>query len=341
MSKIEGENKKVIVIAEIGVNHNGNISLAKKLIDKASESGADIAKFQSFKPQNLLTGYAKKANYQLNNSSEDESQFEMLKRLELSREDHLILIEYCKKKEIEFLSSPFNAEDLLFLDSLGVRRIKIPSGEITNPILLKEAGSLNKQVILSTGMSNMKEVEIAFSLIVSGGITPKDITILHCNTEYPTPYEDVNLKAMLSIKNLLDVDVGYSDHTLGIEVPIAAVALGATVIEKHLTLDRAMDGPDHKSSLEPKEFLEMTRCIRNIEDALGKKEKKPSESELKNIQIARKSIVALRSIKKGEAFSLENICFKRPGTGISPMEYESLLGTKAKRIFEEDDLIEV
>ena len=272
---------KVLVIAEIGVNHNGDMKLAKDLIDIAKESGADIAKFQSFQASNLVTSYAEKAEYQSKLLDSNESQYEMLKNLELSKENHKELLAYCNKVEIEFLSSPFDAKNLDDLLKLGIKRIKIPSGELTNPLLLTKAAKTNKKILLSTGMSTLEEVKTAFDLLINCGAQPQDLTILHCNTDYPSLYKDVNLKAMLTIKNKLGVSVGYSDHTLGIEIPIAAVALGASVIEKHLTLDVNMEGPDHPASLEADDFKQMVKSIRNIEQAIGDGIKVPSSSEKK------------------------------------------------------------
>lgn len=331
--------KKVFIIAEAGVNHNGSIHLAKKLIDVASDAGVDAVKFQTFKAQNLATVYAKKANYQKNLTSQKETQFEMLKKLELKREMHIDLINYCKTKEIEFLSSPFDHESIELLKHLGLKIFKIPSGEITNLPYLRHIGKLNKKIILSTGMSNMDEVKIAFNILTSCGTKRNNIIVLHANTEYPTPMKDVNLNAMITIGKELNVSFGYSDHTLGIEVDIAAVALGAKCIEKHFTLDRNMEGPDHKASLEPEQLKEMVKAIRNIEIALGSKIKKPSQSEIKNIKIARKSIVAKKKIKKGDVFDEQNLTIKRPGTGICPTKWNKIIGTKSSKDYNEDELI--
>lgn len=330
---------RVFIIAEAGVNHNGSIELAKQLIDKASEAGADAVKFQSFKAEKLVTKNAKKAEYQQITTSNKESQFEMIKKLELDYERHRELIDYSHSKNIVFLSSPFDIESIELLNKLGLEIFKIPSGEITNLPYLRKIGSLKKKVILSTGMSTLGDIEKALEILRSGGTT--EITVLHCNTEYPTPMEDVNLLAMKTIKDAFKVEVGYSDHTLGIEVPIAAVTLGAAVIEKHFTLDKAMEGPDHKASLEPEEFKEMVRCIKNIEQALGDGVKKLTDSESKNINIARKSIVAGRKIKKGEILREDNLAVKRPGDGIHPMRWDEILGREAKRDFLEDELIEI
>ncbi len=331
--------KKVFIIAEAGVNHNGSIELAKKLIDKASEAGADAVKFQSFKAEKLLTKNAQKAQYQEMTTGNEENQFEMIKRLELGYKKHEELINYCKSKNIMFLSSPFDLESIDLLNNLGLEIFKIPSGEITNLPYLRKIGSLKKNVILSTGMSTLGDIEKALEILRESGTT--DITVLHCNTEYPTPMKDVNLNAMNTIKESFKVEVGYSDHTLGIEVPIAAVALGATVIEKHFTLDKTMEGPDHKASLEPEELKDMVRCIRNIEKALGDGVKRLTESESKNINIARKSIVAGRYIKKGEVLTEENLEIKRPGNGISPIRWNEVIGKVANRDYEEDEMIKI
>ena len=331
--------KKVFIIAEAGVNHNGSIHLAKKLIDVAADAGVDAVKFQTFKAQNLATIYAKKANYQKNLTSQNESQFEMLKKLELTREMHIELINYCKTKNLKFLSSPFDIESIELLKNLGLKMFKIPSGEITNLPFLRHIGKLNKKVILSTGMSNMNEIKIALEVLIRSGTKINNITVLHANTEYPTPMEDVNLKAMLTIGRELNVNFGYSDHTLGIEVDIAAVAMGAKCIEKHFTLDHNMEGPDHKASLEPDKLKEMVKAIRNIEVALGSHIKKPTKSELQNIQIARKSIVAKTKIKKGALLNENNITIKRPSGGISPMKWDEVLGTEAKKDYKKDEMI--
>ena len=331
--------KDILIIAEAGVNHNGGIILAKELIAKAKYAGADIIKFQTFISENVVSKYAPKAEYQNNNTKTDESQLEMVKKLELSFDDFIELNNYCKEIGIEFLSTAFDFESIDFLNQLGMQVWKIPSGEITNlPYLIKIA-KLNKKVILSTGMSTMREIEDAVNILKDHGAS--ELIILHCTTEYPTPYEDVNLNAMLAIKERFGYEVGYSDHTMGIEVPIAAVALGAKVIEKHFTLDRTMDGPDHKASLEPSELKTMVDAIRNIELSMGTGIKEPADSEKKNIAIARKSIVANKSIKKGEILTEQNLTVKRPGDGISPMKWFEIIGTKAIRDFEEDELIEI
>lgn len=329
---------RTLIIAEAGVNHNGDINLAKKLIDAAAEAGADYVKFQTFKSENLVQKTAKKADYQIENTKNNDSQLEMLKKLELSYENHTPLIDYCKKKNIKFLSTAFDFESIEFLKD-KIDFYKIPSGEITNLPYLEKVVKLNLDIVMSTGMANMKEVKEAFNVLTENGIQKEKITILHCNTEYPTPMEDVNLNAMLSIKKEIGVSVGYSDHTLGIEIPIAAVALGAKVIEKHFTLDRNMEGPDHIASLEPEELKAMVKAIRNIEKALGNGVKEPSNSEQKNIPIVRKSIVAQKNIKKGVIFTKDNITVKRPGSGISAMNWYDVLGTKANKDYKTDELI--
>ena len=329
----------VFIIAEAGVNHNGSIDLAKKLIDAASIAGADAVKFQSFKAENLTTKNAQKAIYQKEITNIKESQFNMLKKLELNVEMHKELIAYCANKKIIFLSSPFDHESIELLNTLGLEIFKIPSGEITNLPYLRYLGKLNKKIILSTGMSSMDEVKCALKILINSGTKKNNITILHANTEYPTPMEDVNLNAMLALGKELDIKFGYSDHTLGIEVNIAAVAMGASSIEKHFTLNCNMQGPDHKASIEPDQLKEMVKSIRNIELAFGDGIKKPSKSEKKNIKIVRKSIVAKTKIKKGEIFSEKNLSVKRPGEGISPMKWDSILGTEAKKDYNEDELI--
>jgi len=331
--------KKTIIIAEAGVNHNGNIELAKKLIDVAAKAGVDYVKFQTFKAELAVSKNTKKAEYQKLTTNAEESQFDMIKKLELDKKAHIELIDYCNKKNIKFISSPFDLESIDLLYELNIPLYKIPSGEITNYPYLKKIAEKKLPVIMSTGMANMKEIEDALGVLLENGLQKTQITILHANTEYPTPMQDVNLKAMLTIKKEFDVEVGYSDHTNGIEVDIAAAALGARVIEKHFTLDKTMKGPDHKASLEPKELIAMVKAIRNIEVALGSGIKKPSPSETKNIPIARKSIVAKQNIKKGTIFSKENITVKRPGTGISPMRWNDILGQQAIKDFNKDDLI--
>ena len=334
--------KRTLIIAEAGVNHNGDIAKAKALIDKGAEAGVDYVKFQTFKAGNLVTKQAKRAAYQDKNTQDNDSQYEMLKKLELSQKDHQELIDYCVQKGVQFLSTGFDFESLEFLAGLGITIAKIPSGEITNLPYLRQVANLFPEVILSTGMANITEIKDALKVLTDNGVSKDKITVLHCNTEYPTPMEDVNLKAMLHIQRELGVPVGYSDHTLGIEVPIAAVALGATVIEKHFTLDKTLPGPDHKASLEPEELKAMVMAIRNVEKAIGGSGlKEVSKSEAKNKPIARKSIVATKTIKKGDLFSVENLTVKRPGTGISPMQWDNVIGKTAKKDFEEDDLIEL
>jgi len=338
---MQGDEKtvSVFVIAEAGVNHNGSLELAKQLVDAVKESGADCVKFQTFISKNVVSKNAKKADYQKQRTNAEETQLDMLKKLELSFDEFVELSQYCTEKEIEFLSTAFDFESIEFLNGLGMSRWKIPSGDITNlPYLIKIA-QLNMPVILSTGMSTMDDIRNAVAALKENGAG--DITVLHCTTEYPTPYSDVNLNAMLSIKKEFNVNVGYSDHTKGIEVPIAAVALGAKVIEKHFTLDRNMEGPDHKASLEPSELKAMVDAIRNIEVALGDGKKLPAESEKKNMVVARKSIIAKRNISKGEIFSEDNLSVKRPGEGISPMMWFDVLGKVAIRDFKEDELIEL
>ena len=331
---------KVVIIAEAGVNHNGSLELAKKLVDVAALAGADYIKFQTFKAEKLVTKSAKKANYQIANmESNDNSQFDMLKKLEMPESWHHELINHSNSRNIKFLSTGFDFESVDLLEKLNVDYFKIPSGEITNKPYLVHIANKSRPVIISTGMSTLFEISEAINILINNGLNKNQITVLHCNTEYPTPIKDVNLNSMLQIKNELGVEVGYSDHTLGIEIPIAAVALGATVIEKHITLDKEMVGPDHKASLEPNELIEMVRSIRNIEIAMGSFVKEPSESELNNIKVARKSIVASCSIKKGDAFSINNITTKRPGTGISPMLWDEIIGKTSIMDFEQDDLI--
>ena len=329
----------VFIIAEAGVNHNGSIELAKKLIDVASEAGVDAVKFQTFKAKNLVSKKAQKAQYQKRNTDANESQFEMIKKLELDKNSHHELLEYCTMKNIMFLSSPFDLESIELLNDLNIEIFKIPSGEIINLPYLKKVGSLKKRVILSSGMANMQEIEDAMTVLIDAGTLKENITVLHANTMYPTPMEDVNLKAMLSIGERCNVAFGYSDHTLGIEVDIAAVALGASIIEKHFTLDKTMDGPDHKASLEPDELIAMVKAIRNIELALGSSVKEPSKSERPNIKIARKSIVASRDISRGEILTQDNLAIKRPGNGINPMKWDDIIGTFATKDYKEDELI--
>ncbi len=330
---------KVFIIAEAGVNHNGSVDLAKKLIDVASEAGADAVKFQTFKTENLVSINAQKAEYQKKTTSTEENQFEMIKKLELDVDTHKILLEYCNFKNIMFLSTPFDNDSVNLLDDLGLKIFKIPSGEITNLPYLEQIGKLNKQIILSTGMADIGEIEDALDILINSGTKKENITILHTNTEYPTPMEDVNLKAMNTIGYTFNCNYGYSDHTLGIEVDIAAVAMGGTVIEKHFTLDKNMKGPDHQASLEPSELKAMVKAIRNIELALGNGIKKPSKSESKNIITARKSIVANSEIRKGDLLTKENLGVKRPSNGISPMNWYDIIGTIAKKDYKKDEII--
>jgi len=330
----------VFIIAEAGVNHNGSIELAKKLIDVAAEAGVDAVKFQTFKAEKLVSKDAQKATYQKENmSSSDNSQFAMLKKLELDIETHHELIAYCKSRNIMFLSTPFDHESIDMLNDLGLEIFKIPSGEITNLPYLRHIGSLKKEIILSTGMADIGEIEDALDILINAGTKRENITVLHANTMYPTPMEDVNLNAMVTIGNTFDIAFGYSDHTLGIEVDIAAVAMGASCIEKHFTLDKTMEGPDHKASLEPNELKAMVKAIRNIEVALGSKIKKPTPSEKPNMIAARKSIVALKPIKKGEILGRNNLTTKRPGNGINPMRWDEVVGSVANKNYNEEDLI--
>ncbi|PUE64507.1 N-acetylneuraminate synthase [Arcobacter caeni] len=332
--------KKVFIIAEAGVNHNGSIELAKKLIDVAVEAQVDAVKFQTFKASNLVSKNAQKADYQKNNMNDaDDSQFNMLKKLELDLETHKELISYCNSKNIMFLSTPFDHDSIELLNDLGLEIFKIPSGEITNLPYLRHIGKLNKKVILSTGMADIGEIEDALDVLYKAGTRKENITVLHANTMYPTPMEDVNLRAMITIGNTFDVAYGYSDHTLGIEVPTAAVAMGASCIEKHFTLDCTMEGPDHKASLEPYELKAMVKAIRNIELALGNSIKKPSKSEMPNISIARKSIVAKTAIKKGDTLNETNLAVKRPGNGINPMRWDEIIGTVSSKDYNKDEII--
>ena len=331
---------KTYIIAEAGVNHNGSLEFAKKMIDSAVTAGADAVKFQTFKAEKVVSRYAPKAEYQKKTTTADESQLEMIKKLELDEVAHKELLACCRTRNIQFLSTPFDLESIDLLNKLGLEIFKIPSGEITNLPYLRKIGALKKEIIMSTGMSDLGEIENALDVLAGAGMKLKNITILHCNTEYPTSMQDVNLKAMQTIKAAFPgIRVGYSDHTEGIEVPIAAVAMGATIIEKHFTLDKNMEGPDHKASLEPDELTAMVKAIRNIEKVLGTGIKKPSPSELKNKPIARKSIVAARNIRKGESFTEENLTVKRPGTGISPMRWDEVIGQRASKDYQQDELI--
>jgi N,N'-diacetyllegionaminate synthase len=335
------EKLKTLIIAEAGVNHNGDMGLARDLIDVAAEAGADFVKFQTFTADKLVTKNAEKAEYQNNTTGADESQHSMIKKLELTREMHEALIEYCKSRDIQFFSTGFDTKSVDLLVELGLEIFKIPSGEITNLPYLRHVGGYGKSVILSSGMATTDEIRAALDILIAAGTPRKRITVLHCNTEYPTPMTDVNLRAMLTIRDTFDVQIGYSDHTLGIEVAIAAVALGGTIIEKHFTLDRNLPGPDHKASLEPEELKAMVTAIRNIEKAMGDGVKRPSSSEAKNISIARKSLVAACDILEGEVFNGTNLAVKRPGTGLSPMRWDEVLGCKAPRNFAPDELIEL
>ena len=332
----------VLIIAEAGVNHNGSMEIAKQLVDAAVEAGVDIIKFQTFKAEKLVSKTAKQAEYQKKNIGDgNDSQYEMLKKLELSEKDHEELMAYCKEKGIRFWSTAFDFESMDYLHSLGLGLWKIPSGEITNYPFIRKIASYGEDVIMSTGMCEMMDIQNAMDVLLRYGIRKEQITLLHCNTQYPTPYQDVNLNAMASIKHKFDIQVGYSDHTSGIEVPIAAVALGAKIIEKHFTIDRNLPGPDHKASLEPYELKAMVSAIRHIEQALGDGIKRVSDSEKANISVARKSIVAACSIKKGELLTEENLTVKRPGTGLSPMLWDKVVGTIAIKDYEEEDLIQL
>lgn len=331
---------KTLIIAEAGVNHNGDVNMAKKLIDIAAQAGADLVKFQTFSANRLVTQGATKADYQILTTNNTESQHDMLRKLELTDSVHHELIAHCASQDIGFFSTGFDVESINLLVGLGQDLFKIPSGEITNLPYLQHIGKLKKTVILSTGMSNMDEIEAAIKVLEESGTNRSKITVLHCTTAYPVPMSDVNLRAMQSIQNKFKVAVGYSDHTLGIEIPIAAVALGATIIEKHFTTDRSLPGPDHKASLEPAELTAMIDGIRNIEKALGDGVKRLMPSEISNLPIARKSIVASQSIKAGELFTDHNLAAKRPGTGISPMDWNKLIGRAATRDYLADELID-
>jgi N,N'-diacetyllegionaminate synthase len=332
--------KPVFIIAEAGLNHNGTLERAIEMIQVVKEASADAVKFQTAVPELVMTKDAAKADYQLQITEKDETQLEMVKKFHLPLDAYKRLKTECEKHRIEFMSTPFDEVSIETLKKLGLNRYKIPSGEITNLLYLRQIGCIGKPIIMSTGMATLEEVRVAKNVLLEVGAEKDQVTILHCNTEYPTPMEDVNLKAMLTIRDELGVAVGYSDHTLGIEIPVAAVALGATVIEKHFTLDRTLPGPDHKASLEPDELKAMVTAIRNIEKAMGNGVKKPSPSEIKNIPIARKSIVAKKPIKKGDLFTKENLTVKRPGTGISPMEWDTFIGSYTNKEYQEDDLIE-
>lgn len=330
---------RTVVIAEAGVNHNGDLEIAKQMVKAAKECGADIVKFQTAKLESLVSKSAPMAEYQKENTGRTESQMDMLKKLLLPFDDFGLLARYCEEVGIQFLSTPFDIDSVDFLASLGCKLWKIPSGEITNLPYLERIGRQRQPIILSTGMSTLTEVEEALNVLYGSGVGK--ITLLHCTTEYPAPFETVNLKAMLTLKEKFKTDVGYSDHTTGTEIPVAAVAMGATVIEKHFTLSRSMEGPDQKASLEPQEFKSMVSAIRNIEVAMGDGEKKPVHSETVNMTVARKSIIAKKSITKGEVLTENNITTKRPGSGLSPMKWHEVLGTRAVRDFKEDELIEL
>lgn len=332
-------NERTLIIAEIGVNHNGDLQLAKKLIHEASAAGADIVKFQTFKTQNSISQSAPLAEYQMKNVPDARSQLEMVSSLELSESDHSTLNEFALQNGIEIFSTAFDLESLDFLDQFNFKYIKIASGEVTNLPLLRAIGRKRKKVILSTGMCSLGDIESALNSLESEGLQRKDITILHCTTEYPAPIDEVNLQAIETLRKYFGTSVGYSDHTIGIAIPIAAVSLGAKIIEKHLTLDRSMPGPDHSASIEPNEFAAMVTAIRQVEDAMGDGVKRVTESEKKNLMVARKSLVASRKIKRGDLFSTDNITAKRPATGISPMLLDDVIGRKAQRDFDEDDLI--
>lgn len=327
----------VLIIAEAGVNHNGSMELAKKMVAAAKEAGADYVKFQTFIPKNLVSRYAAKAEYQKKTTGESDSQLQMLEKLALTQEDFVELKAYCKEVGIGFISTPFDLESIAFLNTLNMDFWKLPSGEVTNLPYLEKIAQTGKKIIMSTGMCEMNEIQEAIKVLEENGAG--EIIILHCNTEYPTPFSDVNLLAMNEMSEVLQKPIGYSDHTVGIEVPIAAVALGAVVIEKHFTLDRTMEGPDHAASLEPHELSAMVCAIRNIEQARGNGVKHRTESEEKNCKVARKSIVAAKKIKKGEIFTEENLTVKRPGNGISPMRWYEILGTCAMKDYKTDELI--
>ena len=331
----------VLIIAEIGVNHNGCMKTAKKLIEVAVQSGADIVKFQTFKSDELTTDIAPLAEYQLKNSPEFNNQKKLLSKLELSEKNHILLKNYAEELGIEFLSTGFTIQSIDLLARIGIRRWKVPSGEINNIPLLKKIAFQDQPTILSTGMCTLGEIELALKTLYESNLKKENITVLHCNSAYPTPMEDVNLKAIRTIKECFDINVGYSDHTCGIEASIAAVAIGAQIIEKHITLDKNMQGPDHKASIEPEELHNLVSAIRNIEKALGNGIKKPSNSEIKNIKVVRKSIVASDYIEKGERYTTDNLCIKRPGTGLAPTMFDFLLGMKSNRKYNPNDLIEL
>lgn len=331
---------KVLIIAEAGVNHNGSMELARKLVDAAAEAGVDMVKFQTFKAEKLVTIDAEQAEYQQKNTGKSESQYAMLKRLELSERDHEELIAYCQQKGIRFFSTAFDMESLDYLRSLNLGIWKIPSGEITNYPYLKKIAAYGEPVILSSGMCSMDDIQAALDVLTSSGLSKDDISLLHCNTEYPTPWGDVNLNAMPAMGKYFGVKMGYSDHTKGIEVPIAATALGATIIEKHFTLDKTLPGPDHRASLEPDELAAMVKAIRHIEQALGSSQKDVTPSEQKNMQVARKSIVAAKDICRGDILLEDCLAVMRPGTGISPMRWNEVVGSVATRDYKKGECIE-
>lgn len=331
--------KHVCIIAEAGVNHNGSFELAKKMVDAAKEAGVDYVKFQTFKPEKLVSKFAEKADYQKETTGNDETQLDMLKKLTLTNDNFIEIKKYCDQIGIGFISTPFDLDSIEFLETFNMDFWKVPSGEVTNLPYLEAIARTGRDVVMSTGMCNVQEINEAVLVLEKNGT--KNITLLHCNTQYPTPFEDVNLKAMETIKEATNKKVGYSDHTLGIDVPIAAVAMGAEVIEKHFTLDKNMEGPDHRASLNPSELNTMVSGIRNIEKALGEGLKVASASEIANKAVARKSIVAARNISKGELLTEDNLTTKRPGNGISPMKWHDVLGTRAVRDFKEDELIEL
>lgn len=333
--------RRTFIIAEAGVNHNGSLRIAKKLIDLAAIAGADAVKFQSFNTEQLVCKYTPKARYQIKNTLNSDSQFSMLKSLELSEKAHFELAQYCQKKKIKFMSTPFDLQSVDLLERLNLDIYKVPSGEITNYPLLVKIAKLRKKVILSTGMSTLKEISDAIKVLLSNGLIKNKLSILHTTSEYPCPFNEVNLFAMVKLSKKYSLNYGYSDHTTGISVPIAAVALGASIIEKHFTLDNSMHGPDHKASLNPEELKSMVREIRLIEMALGNDKKIPTKSELINLEVARKYLVAAKAIKKGEFFNSENITTKRSGNGISPMKYNEILGKKAKKNFYPDEIISI
>ena len=330
---------RTIIIAEAGVNHNGRMNLAKRLVDAASEAGADFIKFQAFKSKYLVTSSLDKADYQKKSGRPSESQYEMLKKLELSQDELTELFTYCLKKKIGFMASAFDEESLRFILNMDIEYLKIPSGEITNTPYLRLAGRKNKKVILSTGMSDINEIAMAVSILCKSGLAKKNLTILHCNTEYPTDFGDVNLNAMKTLESKFQTKVGYSDHTKGSHVAIAAVALGASMIEKHLTMNKRLRGPDHSASLEPKQFIRFVESIRTTEEILGSHHKKPTKSEIRNINHARKVIVASKNISKGEKFNLKNVTVKRAGKGLSPVHWDKVMSSRAKKNYKTDQKI--